>query len=213
MSVNSCGNFFLLIRVTIILCFYYLAGFGPFGLHQVNTSWEAVKELPNTDLAEEVNLVIKEIPVEYCAVDEQVPQLWNEVKPKLCVHVGVHGLADSIQLEMCGHNYGYNRPDETGKKCEKGCCVDGGEECLFTSLDLDRLCSEVMTAKSPCLVGTSDDAGRFLCDYSYYKSLHLGHGRGTVAFVHVPRADSPYSLEDLVISLRLIIFAMLKQIS
>ena len=44
MSVNSCGNFFfLLIRVTIILCFYYLAGFGPFGLHQVNTSWEAVK--------------------------------------------------------------------------------------------------------------------------------------------------------------------------
>lgn len=38
----------------------------------------------------------------------------------------------------------------------------GGEECLFTSLDLDRLCSEVMTAKSPCLVGTSDDAGRLI---------------------------------------------------
>ena len=36
----------------------------------------------------------------------------------------------------------------------------GGTECLFTSLDLDRVCSEVMTAKSPCLVGTSDDAGR-----------------------------------------------------
>lgn len=36
----------------------------------------------------------------------------------------------------------------------------GGSECLSTSLDLDRLCSEVMTAKSPCLVGISDDAGR-----------------------------------------------------
>ena len=44
---------------------------------------------------------------------------------QLCVHVGVHGLADSIQLEMCGHNHGYNRPDESGKKCAQGCCVDG----------------------------------------------------------------------------------------
>ena len=41
-------------------------------------------------------------------------------------------------------------------------CLLGGSECLFTSLDLDRVCSEVMTAKSPCLVGTSDDAGRLV---------------------------------------------------
>ncbi|KAJ7385412.1 Pyroglutamyl-peptidase 1 [Desmophyllum pertusum] len=80
-----------------------VTGFGPFGLHQINTSWVAVEELPNTELADEVDLVIKEIPVEYTAVDKEVPALWNEVKPKLCVHVGVHGLADSIQLEMCGH--------------------------------------------------------------------------------------------------------------
>ncbi|KAL9986079.1 hypothetical protein ACROYT_G000153 [Oculina patagonica] len=190
-----------------------VTGFGPFGLHQTNTSWMAVQELPNNELAEEVNLVIKEIPVEYSAVDEQVPVLWNEVKPKLCVHVGVHGLADSVQLEMCGHNHGYNRPDESGKKCGEGCCVHGGGECLYTSLDLDRVCSEVMTAKSPCLVGPSDDAGRFLCDYIYYKSLHFGQGKGTVAFVHVPREDSPYSIEDLVVTLRLIILAMLKQLS
>ena len=41
-------------------------------------------------------------------------------------------------------------------------CLLGGSGCLFTSLDLDRVCSEVMTAKSPCLVGTSDDAGRLV---------------------------------------------------
>ena len=44
---------------------------------------------------------------------------------QLCVHVGVHGLADSIQLEKCGHNDGYCRPDESGKKCAVGCCVEG----------------------------------------------------------------------------------------
>lgn len=154
---------------------------------------------------------IREIPVEYEAVDKEVPALWSELQPKLCVHVGVHGLADSVQLEMCAHNDGYNRPDECGKKCRHGCCVEGGTECLSTSLDLEKICSEVMTAKSPCLVALSDDAGRFLCDYIYYKSLHLG--QGTCAFIHVPRVDSPYSVEELVESLRLIILAMLKQIS
>lgn len=43
------------------------------------------QELPNTELAQEVDLVIKEIPVEYTAVDEQVPSLWNEVKPKVTI--------------------------------------------------------------------------------------------------------------------------------
>lgn len=50
-------------------------------------------------------------------------------------------------------------------------CLLGGSECLFTSLDLDRVCSEVMTAKSPCLVGTSDDAGR-LVNFSYLNFMH-----------------------------------------
>lgn len=37
----------------------------------------------------------------------------------------------------------------------------GGEECLSTPLDLEKICAEVMSAKSPCLVGISDDAGRY----------------------------------------------------
>jgi len=60
-----------------------VTGFGPFGLHEVNTSWLAVQELPNTSLAEEVNLEIREIPVEYEAVDKEVPALWSELKPKV----------------------------------------------------------------------------------------------------------------------------------
>ena len=46
----------------------------------------------------------------------------------------------------------------------------GGAECLSTSLDLERICSEVMTAKSPCLVGLSDDAGRL--SFNLFFILH-----------------------------------------
>ena len=52
---------------------------------------------------------------------------------------------------------------------------------------------------------------RFLCDYIYYKSLHLG--KGICAFVHVPRVDSPYSVEELTETLRLIVLAMVKELS
>ncbi|XP_068740227.1 pyroglutamyl-peptidase 1-like [Montipora capricornis] len=188
-----------------------VTGFGPFAYHTVNTSWLAVKELPKTNLVNSVNLEIREIPVEYEAVEKEVPALWNELKPKLCVHVGVHGFTDNVLLEKCAHNYGYNSPDESGNKCHHGCCVEGGAEFLSTSLDLEKISAEVMAAKSPCLVKLSDDAGRFLCDYIYYKSLSIR--LGTCAFIHVPRVDSPYSKEELVETLKLVVLAMLQQLS
>ena len=40
-----------------------------------------------------------------------------------------------------------------------------------------------------------EDAGRYLCDFIYYKSLHLC--QCPVLFVHVPPLDKPYSAEQL----------------
>ena len=44
----------------------------------------------------------------------------------------------------------------------------GGEECLSTPLDLEKICAEVMSAKSPCLVGISDDAGRYWAEDCHF---------------------------------------------
>jgi len=41
--------------------------------------------------------VIKEIPVEYMAVDEQVPSLWNEVKPKVTIKIHIKVLNEILQ--------------------------------------------------------------------------------------------------------------------
>lgn len=50
--------------------------------------------------------------------------------------------------------------------------------------------------------------GRYLCDYTYYTSLHLGKGRA--AFVHVPPLAKPYSGKDLGRALQAVIQEMLK---
>lgn len=50
--------------------------------------------------------------------------------------------------------------------------------------------------------------GRYLCDYTYYTSLHLGQGRS--AFIHVPPLGKPYSSQDLGRALQAVIQEMLK---
>lgn len=43
----------------------------------------------------------------------------------------------------------------------------------------------------------NNDPGRFLCGYMYYSSLHVDAARRRVLFVHVPDADSPWSVEAM----------------
>lgn len=60
-----------------------VTGFGPFGIHLKNASWEAVSLLPHMNLEEEhdVTLVTKEIPVAYDEVNKIVPELWKKYNP------------------------------------------------------------------------------------------------------------------------------------
>lgn len=62
-----------------------VTGFGPFGVHEVNASMEAVKLLPSLDLERElgIRLVTREIPVVYDYVKSTIPQLWELHKPKV----------------------------------------------------------------------------------------------------------------------------------
>lgn len=43
--------------------------------------------------------MIKEIPVEYMAVDEQIPSLWNEVKPKVTIKIHIKMLNKILQAK------------------------------------------------------------------------------------------------------------------
>jgi len=62
-----------------------VTGFGPFGHHKVNASWEAVKHLTQLDLENElkIKLVIAELPVEYDFVETEIPKLWKAHNPQV----------------------------------------------------------------------------------------------------------------------------------
>lgn len=61
-----------------------VTGFGPFGVHNVNISWEIAKILPSLKLESHgISLILQEIPVAYSAVNEQVPLLWKKHQPRV----------------------------------------------------------------------------------------------------------------------------------
>ncbi|XP_040025534.2 pyroglutamyl-peptidase 1 [Gasterosteus aculeatus] len=185
-----------------------VTGFEPFGKHAVNSSWVAVQELERLGLGEAVDLHVCEVPVEYQAVQGLLPSLWREHQPQLMVHVGVSGLATTVTLEQCGHNNGYKRLDNCSFCPASQCCMDGGTDCIHSVLDMDAVCQRVNDSGLGVTVSVSKDAGRYLCDYTYYTSLYLG--RGHSAFIHVPPLGKPYSSQDLGRALQAAIQEMLK---
>nr|XP_020471671.1 pyroglutamyl-peptidase 1-like [Monopterus albus] len=184
-----------------------VTGFEPFGEHAVNSSWVAVQELERLGLGEAVDLYVCEMPVEYQAVQSLLPSLWKEHQPQLVVHVGVSGLATTVTLEQCGHNRGYKRLDNCSFCPASQCCMENGPDCINSVLDMDAVCKRVSDSDIGVAVSVSKDAGRYLCEYTYYTSLYLSHGRS--AFVHVPPLGKPFSSQDLGRALQAIVQEML----
>ncbi|XP_047446670.1 pyroglutamyl-peptidase 1-like [Mugil cephalus] len=187
-----------------------VTGFEPFGEHTVNSSWTAVQELKRIGLGEAVDLYVCEVPVEYQAVQRLLPALWEEHQPQVVIHVGVSGLATTLTLEQCAHNNGYKRLDNCSFCPASQCCVEDGPECIKSVLDMDTVCKKVNDSNIGIAVSVSKDAGRYLCDYTYYMSLYLGQGHS--AFVHVPPLGKPYSSQDLGRGLQAVIQEMLTQL-
>ncbi|XP_051145619.1 uncharacterized protein LOC127261347 [Andrographis paniculata] len=105
------------------------------------------------------------------------------------VHFGVNSGATRFALERQAINEATFRcPDEMGWKPQKVSIVpaDGGCSRLReTVLPIEDITKSL--AKMGYEVMTSDDAGRFVCNYVYYHSLRFAELNGMKSlFVHVP---------------------------
>ncbi|KAK2179576.1 hypothetical protein NP493_482g00018 [Ridgeia piscesae] len=185
-----------------------VTGFGPFGNHNVNASWEAVQELEKLVTGDEFVLVTREIPVEYDTVKTLVPTLWKEYQPKLVVHIGVSGIAKELTIEQQAHNTGYDKADIRGVFPKNQCCQFGSDECIASWLGMETVCSAVNNSKCGVDAVISLDPGRYLCDYIYYTSLHINPF--CTAFIHVPPLNQPYTARQLAVAIRIAILAMLR---
>ncbi|XP_065911057.1 pyroglutamyl-peptidase 1-like [Dysidea avara] len=186
-----------------------LTGYGPFAHHKVNGSWVVVQELNSIGVKhkdETVPLVIKEIPVVYDAVHEQVPKLWSEHKPRLCIHTGVSHYTE-LKIEQYARNSVYFPPDVNGKCPEKYECEAGGPIRHETTINVQLICDGANKRQNDVTVLVSQDAGNYLCEFIYYKSLHVG--TSPTLFVHFPTIGKPYTSTQMAIGLKHIVETIL----
>ncbi|CAJ0594948.1 unnamed protein product [Cylicocyclus nassatus] len=189
------------------------------------TAFQGFTENPSSDIVDllekkkipafDGKLVTAKMDVVYEEVEETVNKLW-EKKPKLVVHLGVHGGDRHIKLENRSFGKGYTKYDVRGCVPKNNVCPGYSRRSsptLYTSINCAAIAAQVSNEiKCEDLAITdSDDPGRYLCAYSYY--LSLSHDKSRSLFIHVPEFDEVCTLEVVTEAIQKIILAILKTLN
>ena len=183
----------------------YLTGFGAFGTITNNPTMEIINEIDISPLKElegyTVNLKDKEVvQVDIDSVNSALDRIHEAIDPhtedgshNLIVHLGVNSAATEVRLEKQAVNCNdFRIPDAQGNqpcnemidKCEK---LDHCYEC---KIDIPTMCKTLADGTHSC--SESTDAGRYICNYTYYCSLRefAEFDNTHVIFIHVPQFET-----------------------
>lgn len=141
-----------------------LTGFGPFGRWAVNSSGEAVRALA----AARPDLATAVLPVDHEAAPVALAGAVAAARPDVLL---LTGLADEPRLRL-------------ERLARRPAHVAEGPEILHGLWPWAAALEAIRAAGAP--VRLSDDAGRYVCDTSYWSALRLHPRPRAVAFLHVP---------------------------
>jgi pyroglutamyl-peptidase len=164
-----------------------LAGFGPFPGAPVNPSGVLAKSLVHRQRPALAGLArtAHVFATSYGAVDRDLPKLLSE-KPDIVLLFGLAGRRRHVCIETRARNaVSVLFPDASGHQPLRNVIKSGAPDALIGCAPFAQLVSAVRARKVP--VRLSRDAGRYLCNYIYWRTLERApKGHPLVQFVHVP---------------------------
>lgn len=147
-----------------------LTGFEPFGGHRLNSSWEAVR-IAGRRLG--ADIVIAHLPVHRVRAARALTALLEQHHPDACLLTGL-ARGSRLRVERVARRHrALAGPEAPGR-------LHGAWPVAETGLALRQ-------AKLPFRM--SDNAGRYVCDSTYWSLLHFRMKHGWprhAAFLHVP---------------------------
>jgi pyroglutamyl-peptidase len=166
-----------------------VTGFGPFpGAPENPTSAlvEALaKELPEAFGASEFSSVV--LPTEYRRSWSTLRSLYASFSPDIVVHFGLHSEAEAIHIECVGRNeVAAEKPDAIGYAPTSTRLLEKGPPTVAATFPSAAILAALKKAGFPATL--SDDAGRYVCNATLYRSLIAAPAARRVGFVHVPPA-------------------------
>jgi pyroglutamyl-peptidase len=162
-----------------------LIGFGPFPGAPFNPSAVLVKALARQrrPALAEIGCTTHVFATTYAAVDRDLPRLFAQ-KPDIILMFGLAGRRRHLCIETRARNaVTVLFPDASGHHPRRGVIVPGAEAALRGAAPglLGAL------RRYPIPARLSRDAGRYLCNYAYWRALERARGgRPLVQFVHIP---------------------------
>lgn len=150
-----------------------------------------------SDSLEIVNHQIFEVSTKY--VDKNIPDFYSKIKNEkdsktlhLIVHFGLYAGITKPQIETTAQNF---IRDEFQRQ---PICKEQGN-CLLSKLPTQVLVQNMNCTKNCPNCNVSNDAGTYLCNYMFYKSLKNSQQKDNVVstFIHIPQFTNCSLEEDL----------------
>jgi pyroglutamyl-peptidase len=164
-----------------------LAGFGPFPGMPFNPSAALVRELARRrrPALVDVTYTIHVFATRYAAVDRELPKLFAE-KPDVVLIFGVAGRRRDLSVETRARNaLSVLYPDAGGHRPARETIARGEGGVLRGTAPFQQLLGAMRPSGFPARL--SRDAGRYLCNYAYWRALETARGTPTlVQFIHIP---------------------------
>ena len=166
-----------------------ITGFGPFPGAPFNPSAALAKALSRRrrPAFADLDRATHVFATAYASVDRDLPKLLAQ-KPDLVLMFGVAGRRRDVCVETRAHNaVSVLFPNAGGHRPQLGLIACGAKAARRGNAPVAALAGATRTAKFPARL--SRDAGRYLCNYLYWRALeHAGadNGKALVQFVHIP---------------------------
>jgi pyroglutamyl-peptidase len=136
-----------------------------------------------------------EIPVHYEHTRWLLPRLIHTLvpTPELVINIGV-GREGSVALEHRARHGPYHGKDNAHRTPKDHVCPGYTVKEMCTNVPVHKL-RDHLRNKGWEHVRCSNDAGLYLCEWTYFISQN--ETDKDALFIHVPPVDKPYSLEEL----------------
>jgi pyroglutamyl-peptidase len=164
-----------------------LAGFGRFPGAPFNPSADLVQKLARRrrPALHGISCNAHVFATSYASVDHDLPQLFA-AKPDVVLIFGLAGRRRDVCIETRARNaMSVVFPDASGLRPVRSVIAPGAPSALSGQAPFARLVAAVRASKVPARM--SRDAGRYLCNYAYWRALERARNSPPlVQFVHIP---------------------------
>ena len=161
-----------------------ITGFDPFNGGAINSSWEAVKLLP--DRIGEYTLCKLPLPTQYETAPALLLEKASEVHPDVILSIGLAGGRDAVTPERIAVNIRDARIADNAGIFRNGQRIDpAGDAAYFCTVPVEAMAQAIRSISIPASV--SNTAGTFVCNDVLYSILRHYHGTSVrCGFIHVP---------------------------